>query len=141
MTQTTTSKKVGEKFKMENSMLSHAGIKGMRWGVRRYQNSDGSLTPAGQQRYAKKAKSEDHIRAKALKKKKLSQLSNSELRELNNRMQLESQYRNLKKQNVSAGRKFVQDVAYETAKNTAADYAKKYAKKGISAIGAKMFSK
>lgn len=32
--------------------LTHWGIKGMRWGVRRYQNKDGSLTPAGKKRYA-----------------------------------------------------------------------------------------
>lgn len=31
--------------------LSHHGIKGMRWGVRRYQNEDGSLTSAGKKRY------------------------------------------------------------------------------------------
>ena len=33
--------------------LTHWGIKGMRWGVRRYQNKDGSLTPAGEKRLKK----------------------------------------------------------------------------------------
>lgn len=31
--------------------LYHHGIKGMKWGVRRYQNADGSLTSAGKRRY------------------------------------------------------------------------------------------
>ena len=35
---------------MENELM-HWGIKGMKWGVRRYQNKDGSLTPAGKKRY------------------------------------------------------------------------------------------
>ena len=36
---------------MEKFELYHFGIKGMHWGIRRYQNSDGSLTPAGVKRY------------------------------------------------------------------------------------------
>ena len=34
----------------------HHGVKGMKWGVRRYQNADGSLTSAGQKRLYKKVK-------------------------------------------------------------------------------------
>lgn len=36
---------------MESATLRHWGIKGMKWGVRRYQNKDGSLTAAGRKRY------------------------------------------------------------------------------------------
>jgi hypothetical protein len=34
-----------------DNYLAHHGIKGQRWGVRRYQNEDGTLTRAGKQRY------------------------------------------------------------------------------------------
>jgi hypothetical protein len=37
---------------MTEPELYHWGVKGMRWGVRRYQNKDGSLTPAGKKRYS-----------------------------------------------------------------------------------------
>ena len=36
----------------EEVYLAHHGIKGQRWGVRRFQNPDGSLTSAGAKRYA-----------------------------------------------------------------------------------------
>jgi ribosomal protein S30 len=35
---------------MDNEMI-HYGVLGMKWGVRRYQNKDGTLTPAGKRRY------------------------------------------------------------------------------------------
>lgn len=40
----------------DKSFLQHHGLKGMKWGIRRYQYSDGSLTPEGKLRYARDAR-------------------------------------------------------------------------------------
>lgn len=36
---------------MEDDVITHHGIKGQKWGTRRWQNEDGSLTPAGREHY------------------------------------------------------------------------------------------
>lgn len=41
----------GAYVECEYNSIYHHGIKGQHWGVRRFQNEDGSLTPAGQKRY------------------------------------------------------------------------------------------
>lgn len=41
-------------YESYNDYLQHHGVKGQKWGVRRYQNADGSLTPAGKKRFLKK---------------------------------------------------------------------------------------
>lgn len=57
---------------MKKTYLVHHGIKGQRWGVRRFQNEDGSLTPAGVRRYQRLdqkwvEKRSDKVYNKALK--------------------------------------------------------------------------
>ena len=44
---------------MYSNELYHHGIKGQKWGVRRYQNSDGTLTSKGKNRYARDAREKE----------------------------------------------------------------------------------
>lgn len=76
---------------MQMNELYHFGIKGMKWGVRRFQNKDGTRTTAGKSR--RKEYSSDYIESRA--KKDIRSMSNEELKKRINRYQLENQYRNL----------------------------------------------
>ena len=55
--------------------LYHHGIKGMRWGVRRFQNKDGSLTPAGKKRYDEEPKQKTTHRQRLEEKYRSSGMS------------------------------------------------------------------
>lgn len=78
--------------------------------------------------------SEDHKKKVELKKKKLSEMSNSELRTLNERMQLERQYKDLNSRDISAGRKFTQDLLKDVGRELLKDELKEGAKAGIKLI-------
>lgn len=78
-----------------NDELYHWGIKGMKWGVRRYQNKDGTLTPAGRKR----------IHSTTNPKK----MTDEELNQRIARMQKEKQYLELKK-STSPGKAYVTDL-------------------------------
>ena len=57
--------------------LYHHGILGMRWGIRRYQNPDGSLTPEGQRRLDRQNTKEENKRRKREKKRTKEKRKNS----------------------------------------------------------------
>ena len=63
---------------MNTNELRHYGVLGMKWGVRRYQNKDGTLNAAGKKRY--KAKESDSSVTKKVKED-LSKMTGESLNE------------------------------------------------------------
>lgn len=131
--------------------LYHHGVKGMRWGIRRFQNKDGSLTPAGQKRRAKleaelkqlggkkKKTSTNGSSNEAPRQKTVSEMTNKELQEHTTRMQLEKNYYDAKRslaianpRQVSRGERFVNslmnDVIAPAAKSAGRSYLEKFMK-------------
>ena len=112
---------------MNADELKHYGIKGMKWGVRRFQNSDGSLTADGKKRYSgdnlkdiqKQVNQGKNVvdgvkktRTKAVEKQHekkiksdLSQMSDKELRDIVNRLNMEERYMQvMKSRDVQVGK-------------------------------------
>jgi len=55
-------------FNLDDDYISHHGILGMKWGIRRYQNKDGSLTDEGRKRLGLDRYDRDHNSDTVLKK-------------------------------------------------------------------------
>ena len=84
--------------------LYHYGIKGQKWGIRRYQNKNGTLKLAGKKRRKDTSNwSDDAKEAARIKKKSVNEMSNAELQKLNNRQNLERQYSQLNPSTVKRG--------------------------------------
>lgn len=110
---------------MDNNTLTHHGTKGMRWGVRRFQNKDGSLTPAGKKRYSEENPNNDSNKEtlSTQSKKTVKNMTDDELRERIARLDLEKRYKELMKstspQKSTRGKDFVMDVLEKSGKNIA----------------------
>lgn len=92
--------------------LQHHGVKGMHWGVRRYQNKDGSLTPAGKKRQVKqKQRSVDKAikneRSQASKNRRT--LSDADIDARINRLKKEKQLKELTDADIHPGRTAVKN--------------------------------
>lgn len=91
---------------MDNNELMHHGILGMKWGVRRYQNKDGSLTPTGKKRVKSETPPHEDY-TKAHSKKSVKNMSDAELRNRVSRYQMEQQYNRFSENKVKKGREYV----------------------------------
>ena len=117
---------------MNNNELYHYGVLGMRWGVRRSKlNSSSSSRKQSKQTI-------DPSYKKAHTKKKLKYMSDNDLREINNRLNAERQYKDLTRTK-SKGKAAV-DAFTSTAKTVAAVAAaykiyKKYGSEILNKIG------
>lgn len=108
--------------------LEHSGIKGQKWGIRRFQNEDGTWTAAGKIRYGVKktgeaignaAKKVGEFAKKQYKKRHPEAMTDEELRAHISRIKLENEYRETMRQNkkpVSTGRRVANEILESSAK-------------------------
>lgn len=119
---------------MENSMLLHYGIKGMKWGVRRYQNKDGTLTAKGKARYDGNGNAKTDSKLSTSTQKSRSRMSDEELGKRIQRLEKETRLKDLEKKNVDSGKEYARDILKDVGKRvitTAATGAVLYSTKAL----------
>lgn len=103
---------------LECEIASHSGIKDMKWGVRRYQNYDGTLTEEGKLRY-RKEKSPQQIQTEKERQrdaKNASSFTKEELVQKIEKIQLEKRLKSLTAEEINPIRTFFNKILVESSK-------------------------
>lgn len=95
---------------MDENSLCHYGVLGMKWGVRKKKPTSSVRFKKKQEFKNQQKTNTSGNRSKVKKKVRLKDLSNEELQNKVRRLQLEKQYRDLKRDEVSVGKKLLGDI-------------------------------
>ena len=103
---------------MHSDYLVHHGIIGQKWGIRRYQNSDGTLTVAGKKRLgtSDKARNKAETKARLDDAKNRKMLTDAQLKKKIERLKLEQELKRLTDSECAPGRKFMKDISSDLGK-------------------------
>lgn len=129
------------KKKKSKNFLKHYGVKGMKWGVRKARPTSGKRRGKtnAQRIYEHVTRKKETPQATTKTssqpvKRRVSDMSDEELRTAINRMQMERTYAQLTAKEVSKGQKFVKEVLYNSAKTVAGDLTKEAMKKAVKKL-------
>lgn len=134
--------------------IQHHGIPGMRWGIRRYQNKDGTLTAAGRKRAekmkeeytaltgkklirkpTKKTNESDQKGKENVDRKSIKEMSDNEVQKRIDRLQKEKQLMSLQSETASKGEKFVSTVGKQVLAPAAIEAGKRLITDSLIKIG------
>ena len=126
-----------------NDYLMHHGIKGQKWGVRRFQNPDGTRTTAGKKREKEKRMDHDELvkstDANALYKNR-GQLSDRELQDRLNRLRNEEELKRMSER-ASNGQNSAKKVLKDNGKELAKELSKNAMRSAAIKVGQKAAAK